>query len=83
MADFVTKVALADYRLGVAMMSLVCPKAIDATVRHEPVLVTVEDLDRSLVAAGLPTSNEVFKLDYRGDPAESVTEAEIIESKEE
>src|SRR6476659_3017264 len=64
MADLVTKIALQDHRLAVAMMALVCPKAIDAVVRHEPVLVTVEDLDRSLAAAGLPTSSEVFKLDF-------------------
>jgi len=83
MADLVTKIALQDHRLAVAMMALVCPKAIDAVVRHEPVLVTVEDLDRSLAAAGLPTSSEVFKLDFRGpDPVEDVTEAELVESKE-
>jgi hypothetical protein len=80
MADYVTKVALADHRLGVAMMALVCPKAIDATVRHEPVLLTIEDLDRSLAAAGLPGTSEVFKLDFSTGPIE---EAEIVEPKPE
>ena len=82
MADYVTKVALADHRLGVAMMSLVCPKAIDATVRHEPVLVTVEDLDRSLIASGLPPTRQVFGIDFRGsDTVEDDTEAMAVEAE--
>jgi hypothetical protein len=30
MADLVARIALKDHRLAVAMMALVCPKAIDA-----------------------------------------------------
>ena len=78
MADYVTRVALADHRLGVAMMALVCPKPLDVTVHHEPVLVSVEDLDRSLNAAGLPSTAEVFKISYDRGPVEDIAEAELV-----
>jgi hypothetical protein len=77
MANYVTRVALADHRLGVAMMSLVCPKAIEANIRHEEqVFVSVEDLDRSLTEAGLPPTKEIFALDY--GPREQDEEAEVV-----
>jgi hypothetical protein len=78
MADYVTRVALADHRVGVAMMSLVCPKAIDATVHHEQVLLTVEDLDASLLKAGLPRSSEIFKIDYKNTVIDDEVEEEEI-----
>jgi hypothetical protein len=78
-ADYVAKVALEDYRLGVAMMSLVCSRQahVDVT-RNDEVLLTIEDLDRSLVASGLPKSSEIFKIDYRGTPVPEAEEAEIV-----
>ena len=82
-ADYVTKVALQDHRLGVTMMSLVVPRAVDAVVRNEVQLLTVQQLDESLRQAGLPTTAEVFRLDFRGDPVEDATEAEILESEPE
>jgi hypothetical protein len=78
MANLVTRIALQDYRLAVAMMSLVCPKAIDATVRHEQVLLTLEDVDRSLAANGLPASHEIFRISYASDTATEPTEAEVV-----
>jgi len=80
-ADYVTKVALQDHRLGVAMMSLVVPRQanIDVT-RNEQMLVTIEDLDRSLLASGLPMTREIFALDFsRG---EDTTEAEVVAEEE-
>jgi hypothetical protein len=71
--QYAEQAARKDYRYGIAMLQLVVPKAIEATVRHEEqVLLTVEDLDESLRQAGLPPTKEIFALDYRGDPAESV-----------
>jgi hypothetical protein len=59
---------------------LVCPKAIDATVRHEQApLITLKDLNRTLIDAGLPATREVFKLDYHGTP--EPVEAEIVEAE--
>ena len=76
MADLVTKIAVQDHRLAVAMLGLVCPKAIDATVRHEQqMLLSVEDLDRSLASVGLPSSREIFQLDYS-------SEAEVVEAED-
>ncbi len=80
MADYVTKVALADHRLGVAMMALICPRAVDAVVRHEQTLVTVQQLDESLIASGLPPTREIFALDFsRGEDDTEVSEAEVLE----
>ena len=77
-ADYVTKVALQDHRLGVAMMSLVVPRQnhVDVT-RSEQVLLTVEDLDRSLIASGLLPTRQVFALDYSSDVD---SEVEVSES---
>ena len=50
---------------------------VDVT-RNEQVLLTVEDLDRSLIASGLPPTRQVFGLDFRGDPVEDATEAELV-----
>ena len=61
------------------MMALVCPKAIEASIRHEEqVLLSVEDLDRSLVQAGLPKSQEIFRLDYKGTPIDA-EEGEVVQ----
>jgi hypothetical protein len=80
-AAYVTRVALEDYRLGVAMMALVTPRQADVTIRNEP-LVTIEDLDRSLIAKGLPPTAEAFRLEYTTiDADEDVTEVEVVEAE--
>jgi hypothetical protein len=80
MIAYVTRVALEDYRLGVAMMALVCPRQADVTFRSEPVLMSVEDLDRSLIEAGLPPTKQIYGLDFKGTagPIEEAEEAEIL-----
>ena len=78
-ADYVCRVALEDPKLGVQMMALVVPRQAHVEVtRNEVQLLTVQQLDESLRQAGLPTTSEVFRLDYRGDPVEDATEAEIF-----
>ena len=44
--------------------------------------MTVQQLDESLRQAGLPTTSEVFRLDFRGDPVEDVTEAEVVDAED-
>ena len=84
MAAYVTRVALEDPKLGVAMMALVCPKAIEATVRHEDqVLLSVEQLDESLRQAGLPPSKEIFALDFKGTSVPEPEEAEVVDERSE
>jgi hypothetical protein len=76
---YVTAAAKADYKYGIALMSLVCPKAIEANIRHEQAtLVTIEDLDIELQKAGLPPSSEIFKVDYKGSqtPEEPAVDGE-------
>ena len=78
--NYVRKVATENSSLGVALLSLVCPRQAHVEVtRNEQVLLTIEDLDNSLRRAGLPVTAEAFRLDFRGDPAEDATEAEILE----
>jgi hypothetical protein len=81
--SYVVQAALADFRNGIQLLSLVTPKPLDVVVRHEEqVLLTVEDLDRSLVEAGLPPTKEIFALDYR-DTAEIPDEAVAPEAAKE
>jgi hypothetical protein len=64
----------------IPLLQLVTPKQADVTFRNETPLLTIEQLDESLRAAGLPVTAEAFKLDFRGpDPVEEVTEADLIE----
>jgi hypothetical protein len=43
------------------------------------VLLSVADLDASLIASGLPPSSEIFKAEFSTGPIE---EAEIVEDKD-
>jgi hypothetical protein len=77
--NYVRRVALEDSRLGVAMLSLVAPRQAHVeVVRNEQMLVTIEDLNASLIKAGLPTSREIFALDFCGDAVADVAEAEVV-----
>jgi len=76
-ADYVCRVALEDPKLGVQMMSLVVPRQAHVEVtRNEQALLTVEQLDASLIASGLPPTKEIFALDFARGPIE---EAEVLE----
>ena len=59
-------------------MALVVPRAVDAVVRNEVQLLTIQQLDESLRAAGLPVTKEVFQLQYSSGADAEVTEAELV-----
>jgi hypothetical protein len=56
---------------------LVVPRAVDAVVRNEVQLLTVQQLDESLRQAGLPVTKEIFAISYDKGPDEEV-EPEVI-----
>jgi hypothetical protein len=64
-----------DIRNGVTMLNMITPRHVDATItRTDVIYKTIAQLDQDLAQAGLPTSGEVFQIDYKGtsvlDPAE-------------
>ena len=70
-------------RHGIALLSMVTPRHLnaDVTIRNEPVITTIEQLDAELAKAGLPPSREIFKIDYKGTPAPEADEAEVVEAE--
>ena len=65
-----------DIRNGIIMLQMITPKQVDATItRTDVVYRTLADLDSNLATLGLPTSSEIFKLDYAGD----TLEAEVVD----
>jgi len=80
--SYVVAAAKADFRHGIALLSMVTPRHLnaDVTIRNEPVITTVEQLDAELSKAGLPPSGEIFKIDFQGNPTPSdANEAELID----
>jgi hypothetical protein len=88
--SYVVAAAKADFRHGIALLSMVTPRHLnaDVTIRNEPVITTIEQLDAELAKAGLPPSREIFAISYKESPAPSdadeaeFVEAEIIKSKQ-
>jgi hypothetical protein len=82
LSAFVYKCAEADLELGAKLLMCITPRTADIAVRREVEFRSLADLDASLAAAGLPTSREVFRLDFRGsDSVEDITEAEVVEAE--
>ena len=56
-------------RNGLALLSLITPRQLHAEVtsRNEQVLLTIADLDQDLARRRLPCTQEIFKLDYKGN----------------
>jgi len=66
---------------GLTLLQLITPRQLHAEVtRHSDVVYrTIGELDCELQKRGLPSSAEIFRLDFKGsEPAE---EAEIVESQ--
>ena len=65
--SWVVAAATADFRHGIALLSMATPGHLnaDVTIRNEPVITTIEQLDAELTKAGLPPSGEIFKIDYK------------------
>lgn len=69
-----------DIRNGVTMLQMITPKQVDATITRTDVTYrTLAELDADLRSHGLPTSQEVFKLDYKGSTAIDPEELAIID----
>jgi hypothetical protein len=82
--SYVVAAAKADFRHGIALLSMVTPRHLnaDVTIRNEPVITTIAQLNAELAKAGLPPSGEIFKIDFKGSPAPSdVDEAEVVEAE--
>jgi hypothetical protein len=70
-----------DIRNGVTMLSMITPKQVDAVITRTDITYrTLAELDADLASHGLPTSQEVFKLDYKGSAAIDPEELAIIDS---
>jgi hypothetical protein len=62
---YVYACAKADLQLGAKLLMCIAPRQIDATItRNETIYKTIEELDQDLVQRGLPSSREIFKLDF-------------------
>jgi hypothetical protein len=69
MVGFVIKATNENIKNGVAMLNMITPRIVDAVVTHNDMIFqSLAEVDTALAARGLPTSQEIFKLDYRGDP---------------
>jgi hypothetical protein len=73
----------ADRNVGALLLRSVLPLEanVRATVQQ---VVSLEQLDASLIASGLPPSDrlfngDVFKLDFRGTPSPEADEVEVVE----
>src|SRR5262245_6984410 len=56
-ARYVCEAARKDYKFGIGLLSLLVPKQVHADIhRTEVQLLSIEDVDRSLIASGLPAS---------------------------
>jgi hypothetical protein len=65
------------------MLSLVCPKAIEANITKTEVnFTTIAELDADLQKAGLPPTREIFQLDYRGTAVPDAEEAEVVDAQQ-
>lgn len=73
-----------DIRHAISLLITITPKILEQNItRTAEVLLSIEDVDRSLRQAGLPTTSEVFRLDWRGsDPVEEDTEGELATEAE-
>jgi hypothetical protein len=68
MVGFVIKATTENIRNGVAMLNMITPRIVDAVVTHNDMIFkSLAEVDTALAARGLPTSQEIFKLDYKGD----------------
>ncbi len=81
MVGFCLAAIKADIRNGVTMLNMITPKQVDAVITRTDITYrTLAELDADLASHGLPTSQEVFKLDYKGSTAIDAEELAIIDS---
>ena len=59
---------------------MITPKQVDAVITRTDITYrTLAELDADLRSHGLPTSQEVFKLDYKGSAAIDAEDLAIID----
>lgn len=69
-----------DIRNGVTMLNMITPKQVDAIITRTDITYrTIQDVDTALANHGLPTSQEIFKLDYHGSAAIDADELAVID----
>ena len=69
-----------DIRNGVTMLNMITPKQVDAIITRTDITYrTIQDVDSALANHGLPSSQEIFKLDYHGSAAIDPDELAVID----
>ena len=69
-----------DIRNGVTMLNMITPKQVDAIITRTDITYrTIQDVDSALANHGLPSSQEIFKLDYHGSAAIDPEELAVID----
>jgi hypothetical protein len=83
MVGFVIKATNENIKNGVAMLNMITPRIVDAVVTHNDMIFqSLAEVDTALAARGLPTSQEIFKLDYKGDTDDDMVIENEIAGKE-
>jgi hypothetical protein len=82
--SLVRVMALQDYRLAAALIGMITPRAVEASITTtEFRFQAVAELDADLQKAGLPPSRELFLPDWRGTtaPEDDEVQPEVIKDK--
>jgi hypothetical protein len=67
MVGFVIRATEDNLKNGVAMLNMITPRIVDAMItRTDVIFRSIADVDTELAKHGLPTSQEIFKLDFKG-----------------
>jgi hypothetical protein len=83
LVGFIEAAVREDRGYGIRLLCALAPKTADVTLRSAPSITTLEELDEQLAKLNLPPMRQLYPPDYRGDPAETITEAELVEPKKE
>jgi hypothetical protein len=81
MVGFVIRATEDNLKNGVAMLNMITPRIVDAVItRHDVIFQTIAEVDKELASHGLPTSQEIFKLDYKGSTVLDAEDMAVIEA---
>jgi hypothetical protein len=69
-----------DVKHAIHLLVAITPKLLEHNItRTEVHFTTIEQLDAELAKQGLPPTQQIFAVDFRGTPASDVAESEVIE----
>jgi hypothetical protein len=68
-----------DIKHAISLLIAITPKLLEQSVRAEVIYRTIAEVDSELASHGLPTSHEIFKIDFGGSDS---TEAEVVATKD-